>query len=75
MAEDFRVKLQSSGSDLVEYRWAMVSKNLGAKWFKGTFIEMVKEWQREWFYITVPLATGQVEVLAFSARPPKKLKS
>jgi hypothetical protein len=53
----------------------MIGKNQGATWFKGTFIKTVKEWQREWFYITEPLAAGQSEVQAFSAGPPKKLKS
>jgi hypothetical protein len=53
----------------------MVSKNQGVEWFKGTFIETVKEWQKQWFYITEPLAPGQTEVPAFSAGPPRKLKS
>ena len=53
----------------------MIIKNQGATWFKGTFIETMKEWQREWFYITEPLAPGQTEVPAFSAGQPKKLKS
>ena len=35
----------------------------------------MKEWQKEWCYITEPLAAGQTEVPAFSAGPPKKLKS
>jgi len=71
----FDVKPKSSGSDLAECGGAMVSKNQNAEWFKGTFIETVKEWQKEWFYITEPLALGQTEVPAFSAGPPKKLKS
>ena len=41
------VKPKSSGSDLVECGGAMVSKNQGTDWFHGTFIETVKEWQRE----------------------------
>jgi hypothetical protein len=53
----------------------MVSKNQSADWFKGTFIETVKGWQCEWFYITEPLAAGQTEVPTFSAGPPRKLKS
>jgi hypothetical protein len=36
---------------------------------------MVKEWQREWFYITELLAPCQIEVSTFLAGPPKKLKS
>jgi hypothetical protein len=71
----FGIKPKSSGSDLVECEGSMISKNQGATWFKGTFIEMVKEWQKEWFYITEPLAPGQTEVPAFLAGPPKKLKS
>ena len=53
----------------------MISKNQGGKRFKGTFIETVKEWQREWLYITEPLTPSQAEVPAFSAGPPKMLKS
>jgi hypothetical protein len=71
----FGIKPKSGGSDLVECGGAMISKNQGATWFKGTFIETVKEWQKEWSYITKPLAPGQAEVPAFSVGPPKKLKS
>jgi hypothetical protein len=71
----FGIKPKSSGSDLAECGGAMISKNQGATWFKGTFIETVKEWQKWWFYITEPLTPGQTEVPAFSAGPPKKLKS
>ena len=35
----------------------------------------MKEWQREWFYITEPLTPGQAEVPACLAGPPRKLKS
>jgi hypothetical protein len=71
----FGVKPKSSGSDLAECGGAMASKNQKVDWFKGTFIETDKEWQREWFYMTEPLTADQAEVPAFSARPPKKLVS
>ena len=30
----------------------MVSKLSNVSWPKGTFVETVKEWQKQWFYIT-----------------------
>ena len=54
----FGIKPKSSGSDVAECGGAMISKNQGVEWLKGTFIETVKEWRREWFYITEPLAPG-----------------
>ena len=32
----------------------MVSKLPNVTWPKGTFVEIVKEWQLLWFYITEP---------------------
>ncbi|VAI12130.1 unnamed protein product [Triticum turgidum subsp. durum] len=34
----------------------MMSKLQKGAWMEGTFVETIKEWQREWFYITAPLA-------------------
>ena len=37
---------------------AMVSKLPNVSWPKGTFVETVKEWQKQWFYITEPRGTN-----------------
>ena len=32
----------------------MVSKMPNVSWPKGTFVETVKGWQQQWFYVTEP---------------------
>ena len=71
----FIVNPKYSGSELTECGGAMNNKKQKVGWFKGTFVETIKEWQRNWFYVTEPLAAGQAEVPTFLAAPPKKLMS
>ena len=35
----------------------MVSKLSNVSWPKDTFVDTVKEWQRQWFYVTEPRGT------------------
>jgi hypothetical protein len=53
----------------------MVSKLPRVIWPKGTFIETVKVWQREWFYITEPRNTDWAKLPAFRSGPPTRLVS
>ena len=71
----FGIKPKISSADLAECGGAIISKIQKVDWFEGTFIETMKEWQREWFYITKPLAGGQANVPVFFAAPPRRLVS
>jgi hypothetical protein len=71
----FSVKPKSSGSELAECGGAMISKIPKVCWPEVVFVETIKVWQRELFYITDLLVEGQIEVPAFMARPPKRLVS
>ena len=53
----------------------MVSKITKVSWPEGTFIETVKLWQQEWFYLADAPSGNQEDVPAFSAEPPKRLRS
>lgn len=48
----------------------MISKIPKVTWPKGTFIETMKLWQQEWFYLA-----DNKEGPVFSAEPPKRLVS
>ena len=53
----------------------MVSKLPRVEWPEGTFIETVKVWQKEWFYITEPKDEGWVAPTEFRSGPPARLAS
>lgn len=54
----------------------MISKSSGVKWLQGKFIETVKNWQEEWFYMAdVPLSNREGIATPFSATPPERLHS
>ena len=71
----FSIKPKTSGTQLADCGGAMVSKLPRVKWPEGTFVETIKVWQWEWFYITEPRAKNQEEAPAFTAEPPKRLVS
>ena len=54
VCEAFNVKPKVVDGQHAECRGAMVSKLTNVSWPKGTFMETVKEWQKQWFYITEP---------------------
>ena len=54
---------------------AMISKLPNATWPKGVFVETVKVWKQEWFYITEPRRTKWAAIPEFRSRPPRRLIS
>ena len=50
----FNVKPKVVGGQHAECGGAMVSKMPNVTWPKGTFVETVKGWQQQWFYVTEP---------------------
>ena len=53
----------------------MVSKLTRVEWPVGTFIDTVKVWQREWFYITEPCDAAWAAAREFISGPPMRLTS
>ena len=53
----------------------MVSKLANVSWPKGTFVETVKEWQKQWFYITEPRGTNWAAAAEFNPGAPMRLSS
>ena len=54
---------------------AMISKLPNTTWPKGAFVETVKIWQQEWFYITEPRRTKWAAIQEFRSRTPMRLTS
>ena len=50
----------------------MVSKLPNVTWPKGAFVETVKIWQQEWFYITEPHGATWAATPEFRSRPPMR---
>lgn len=53
----------------------MVSKLPNATWPKAAFIETVKVWQQEWFYLIEPRRANWVAIPEFRSGPPTRLTS
>lgn len=53
----------------------MISKLAWVEWPAGTFIDTVKIWQKEWFYITEPRGADWVMAPEFRFGPPTRLTS
>ena len=51
----------------------MVGKMPNVTWPKGSFTEMVKEWQSGWFYITYPRDANWVAAPEFRSGIPMQL--
>ena len=58
-----------------ECRDAVVSKLPNVTWPKGAFVETVKIWQPEWFYITEPHGANWAATPEFRSGPPMRLAS
>ena len=54
---------------------AMVSKLPNSIWSKGAFVETVKVWQQEWFYITEPRGARWAATPEFRSGHPMRLAS
>ena len=53
----------------------MVSKLANVSWPKGTFVESVKEWQKQWFYVAEPRDATWAAVAEFNSGAPMRLTS
>ena len=53
----------------------MISKLPKVIWPKGAFVDTIKIWQQEWFYITEPHGTKWVASPAFRSEPPLRVAS
>lgn len=53
----------------------MVSKLPNVTWPKGTFVEAVKGWQQEWFYVMKPRDSTWAAPSEFKSGPPMRLTS
>lgn len=53
----------------------MIGKLNGITWLPGKFIETVKQWQEEWFYVANMPSGDQEGVTAFSVAPLRRLHS
>ena len=53
----------------------MVSKMPNVSWPKGTFMEIVKGWQQQWFYVTEPRDTTWAAAPKFKSGAPMRLTS
>ena len=53
----------------------MVSKLPKVNWPKGVFVDTVKIWQQEWFYIMEPRDSKWAVAPAFRSGPPLRLTS
>ena len=66
----FNVKPKVVDDQHAECGGAMVSKLSNVSWPKGTFMETVKEWQKQWFYITKPRGTTWAAAAEFRSGAP-----
>ena len=71
----FNIKPKIVDGQQANYGGAMVSKLPREEWPDGTFIETVKVWQKEWFYITEPRRANWEAIPAFRSGPPTRLVS
>ena len=71
----FNIKPKIIDGQQADCGGAMVSKLPWVDWPEGTFIETIKIWQQEWFYITEPQATDWAAIPTFRSGPPTRLAS
>ena len=71
----FNVKPKVVDGQHTECTGAMVSKLTNVSWPKGTFVETVKEWQKQWFYITEPCSTNWAATAGFNPGAQMRLTS
>ena len=71
----FNVKLKVVNGQHADCGCAMVSKLPNTTCPKGAFVETVKVWQQEWFYITEPRGTKWAATPEFRSGPPMRLAS
>jgi hypothetical protein len=64
----FNIKPKIVDSQQADCGGVMVNKLPQVEWPEGTFIETVKIWQKEWFYITEPRSADWGVIPAFRSR-------
>jgi hypothetical protein len=69
----FNVKPKVVGGEHADCGGAMISKLTQVPWLEGKFIDTVKVWQKEWFYITKPMGAAWAAAPAFRSGPPTRL--
>ena len=69
------VKPKVVGGQHAECGGAMVSQMPNVSWPKGTFVETVKGWQQQWFYVTEPRDVTWVAAPEFQSGAPMRLTS
>ena len=65
----FNVKPKVVGGQHAECGGAMVSKMPNVTWPEGSFLETVKRWQQQWFYVTEPRDATWAAALNSSPEP------
>jgi hypothetical protein len=71
----FNVKPKTVAGEHADCGGAVISKLPRVEWPDGTFIDTVKIWQKEWFYITEPRSADWVAPVEFRSGPPARLTS
>jgi hypothetical protein len=71
----FNVKPKTVASEHADCGGAVISKLPRVEWPTGTFIDTIKIWQKEWFYITEPRDKNWVAPAEFRSGPPTRLTS
>nr|XP_020155682.1 neurofilament heavy polypeptide-like [Aegilops tauschii subsp. strangulata] len=71
----FKVKPKVVDGEHADSGDAMVSKLPHTTWPQGAFVDIVKTWQQEWFYITEPRGTKWAATPAFKSGSPLQLAS
>jgi hypothetical protein len=71
----FNVKPKTVAGAHADCGGAVISKLPRVEWPDGTFIDTVKIWQKEWFYITEPRSADWVAPAEFRSGPPARLTS
>ena len=71
----FNVKPKVVRGNQAECEGAMVGKMPNVLWLEGSFVETLKGWQSEWFYITEPRDPEWVATPEFRSGPPTRLTS
>ena len=66
----FNVKPKVVNGEHAECGGAMVSKLNHVTWPKGRFVDIVKVWQQEWFYITEPRGKEWPDISEFRFSAP-----
>ena len=69
------MKLKVVDGQHVDCGGAMVSKLPNVTWLKGAFVEIMKGWQQEWFYITEPRGATWAATPEFKSGSPMWLTS